>query len=169
MCLIQHHSQYQIAMNTKIVALVAGVLGLIGITALVARNKVSSLANFVDFKLKSIKIGKVSILTTTLNGSVLISNGTTTVVSLTALKVELIRLVGTKKEVLGVTPTSKLVIPANSNIAFETKFNISNSQLISMIGGAVSQGLESQLKGKISIRIKCEVMKQYVEQEIPFI
>ena len=43
----------------KIVTIGAGLLGLLGLGALVMRNKVSSLTNFVDFKLKSIKIHRI--------------------------------------------------------------------------------------------------------------
>lgn len=157
-------------MNTKkILMWGAGIAAVLGITALIARNKVSTLANFVDFKLKSVKFGKLQLMDTTVTANLLISNGTSTAINLTAFKVELLRLVGTSKEVLGVTPTGKLTIAANKNVAFATSFAISNKQLISLVGGALSQGLESQLKGKISIRIKCEVLGQYVEQEIPFV
>jgi LEA14-like dessication related protein len=148
--------------------ILAGIAALTG-GVLFMRTNANKLLNMADFKLTGVKIKQVKVLNTTITTNILVNNPSDLVVNLTALRVEFLRLANGKKEILATSPTTKLLIPKNGNIAFNVNFDISNAQVLSMASGAIQTGIESQLKGKISIRIKCEVMGQYIEKEIPYL
>ena len=145
-----------------------GVVAIGGILAYL-RTNTNKLLNMAEFKLTDVRIKNVKVLETNICTSVLIQNPSDLAVNLTALKVEFIRLAGGEKKVLATSPTTKLVIPKNGNINYNINFAISNVQILQMVNGAIQTGIESQFKGKISIRIKCEVAGQYIEKEIPYL
>lgn len=145
-----------------------GVVAIGGVLAYL-RTNANKLLNMAEFKLTDVRIQSVKLMTITVRTGVLISNPSDLAVNLTALRVEFLRLSNGEKKVLATSPNTKLVIPKNGNINYNINFDISTLQIASMISGAVQTGIESQLKGKISIRIKCEVAGQYIEKEIPYL
>lgn len=148
--------------------LIGGVVAVGGLLAYL-RTNTNKLLNMADFKLTDVRILNVKVLETNIRTSVLIQNPSDLAINLTAFKVEFIRLSNGEKKVLATSPTTKLVIPKNGNINYNINFAISNVQVLQMVSGAIQTGIESQFKGKISIRIKCEVAGQYIEKEIPYL
>ena len=145
-----------------------GVVAIGGVLAYL-RTNANKLLNMAEFKLTDVKVLSVKLMTTNLRASVLIQNPSDLAVNLTALRVEFLRLSNGEKKVLATSPNTKLVIPKNGNINYNINFEISNLQVAQMVSGAIQTGIESQFKGKISIRIKCEVAGQYIEKEIPYL
>jgi LEA14-like dessication related protein len=155
--------------KSNIAIWIAGGVVAIGGFLMFARTNANKLLNMADFKLTDVRVMNVKVLSTAIRASVTISNPSALAVNLTALRVEFLRLADGEKKVLATSPTTKLVIPKSGNINYNINFDISNIQVMQMVSGAIQTGIESQFKGKISIRIKCEVAGQYIEKEIPYL
>jgi LEA14-like dessication related protein len=158
-------------MNSKSSSFV--IIGLV-IAALIAaflwfRTNTQKLVKMAEYELKSIKVGKVGLLKTVIKASILIKNPSDMAITLKSFRVEILRLKGAEKLVLATSPTSSLVLPSNGNIVYDIDFNINNLEIIDLVAGAIKEGIESQLKGKISVRIKADFMDQYIEKEIPLV
>lgn len=133
------------------------------------RTNAKKVMNMAEYEVKGFKVGKVSILTTVIKVSLLIKNPSDLAINLKSFRVEILRLNGGEKAVLATSPTTSLVIPAKGNIVYDIDFKVDNLQLIDLVAGAITTGIENQLKGKISVRVKADVMDQYIEKEIPLV
>lgn len=122
-----------------------------------------------DFELRSLKFGNIEWLKTEILASMLIKNPSDIAITLSSFRVEILRENNGSKDVLAVSPTSELKLPANGNLNYDIKFNLSNLQMIKLLGNTFMNAGISDLKGKVAVLVKCTAHGQYVEQEIPYL
>ncbi len=132
------------------------------------RTNSKKLVNMAEYSLVSLKIHKFNLLDTVLKASILIKNPSDLAIKINQYRVEIYRLSASGKKLLAQTPVSSLTIPAQSSIINDVQFTVSNTQIIDLIVGSLKEGMESQLKGKISIVIKADLLGQYIEKEIKY-
>jgi len=148
-----------------IIALVlAVVLGLF----LWFRTNTKKIMGMAEYSLTSLKVQKVNLLSTVIKTSILIKNPSDIALQIKQYRVEIYRHIGIDKKLLAQTPVSSLLIPAQSSIVNDVEFNVSNIQILDLVVGALREGVESQLVGKLSIVIKADVLGQYIEKEIKY-
>jgi LEA14-like dessication related protein len=151
--------------NMPLIGLIAAlVIGLL----LWFRTNSKKIINMAEYSLVSVKVHKVNFLDTILKVSLLIKNPSDLVLKINQYRVEIYRVAADGKKLLAQTPISALMIPAQSSIVNDVQFSVSNAQIIDLITGYLNEGFENQLKGKISIVIKADVLGQYIEKEIKY-
>lgn len=132
------------------------------------RTNSKKLIGMAEYSLATLKIHKVNLLDTVLKASILIKNPSDIALKINQYRVEIYRLSSTGKKLLAQTPVSSLTIPAQASILNDVQFTVSNTQIVDLIIGSLKEGMESQLKGKISILIKADLLGQYIEKEIKY-
>jgi LEA14-like dessication related protein len=135
------------------------------------RTNVKKALHMTEFTLKGLSIGKLSmsyLKGVPVKASLLITNPSGIAITIKSYTVELYKVKNGEKEKLAKTPISAITIPANGSVVNNVLFNVDYDAITNLISGAISNGIESQLKGKIIILVKADVLGQYIQQEIKY-
>lgn len=137
------------------------------------RTNTKKLFKMAEFRVKGLKVGKISGLNVPVDVNIEIFNPSDFAVPVKNYKVEIHKKLGSKTELLSTSNVASVNVPANGTILNKITFNVNILQILDTAVSALSwdwnkiaDDVQSELAGKVMLKVYAEVYNQFIEREI---